>query len=149
MTNPHAALPESAEDMEETPYLVYLAIPVVGYDPVDAVENWFNQVALRGLASSDIMALDLEDQSLWVVHPDETYEEYVDEDEGADLDLDLVRPTVDVELPEFVEEKPKKKTKKGKAPVTGPCIRCKEENVLNEDGLCPECVVDMEGLKSS
>jgi hypothetical protein len=80
---------------------------------------------------------------------------------GSEFDEAIVtafqRPTVDVELPEpepAPEEKPKaKRTRKKKdaepaAPVTGPCIRCKEENVLNEDGLCPECLVDMEGLSS-
>lgn len=172
MTNPNAPLPESAADMEKTPYLVYLAIPVEGYDPVDAAARWLNEVVLQGLTSMDLMAMDLEDQSLWVVHPDETYDEYTDpvvedidmanEDavyaavaerlarDGINLDEIVARGIVDVELPDFTppEEGKKKGKKKKGAPVTGPCVRCKEENVLNEDGLCPECVVDLEGASA-
>lgn len=177
MTNPNAPLPESAQDMEQTPYLVYLAIPVEGFDPVDAAANWLNQVVLQGLANADLMAMDLEDQSLWVVHPDDTYEEYTDpvveaidmanEDEvyaavaerlarhGLDLDTVVQRGIVDVELPEPEQPIQRGDAKENPmiatlgAPVTGPCVRCKEEAVLNKDGLCPECLVDMEGVTSS
>lgn len=145
------------------PYLVMLSLPVKGYDPYDAAQQFLNTILLHGLNNQTVRATDLVDDETYVVEPDGDW--YVDEDEGdptsaafnyiidrlAEAGIELGedrggetiggREVVDVELPPEAPEEPV--VQKAKKPK--PCVRCKQKAVLDEDGHCPECVADLEG----
>jgi hypothetical protein len=143
-----------------TPYLIQLGKVVYGHDPGDAADEFIRLTAIEGLATQNFRAWDLVDDEQFIVTPqgwveaEEPDDEEMTPEEYASAIATLLENVkegeltyvpspaiVDVELPE-----PEEPPQEDAAPVTGRCIRCKEENVLNEDGHCPECVADLKGV---
>jgi len=66
-----------------------------------------------------------------------------DEMSFFDQDPEPPRGIVDVELPEPTEETEPTEEAEAEPAI---CTRCKETHPLNEDGLCAQCVADLEGV---
>lgn len=82
-------VPSEPVDVEESSYLVTLAIEVTGYDPVDAVDQALRILAREGLVNQTFLAYSEEEEQVYVVPPGgEDYHLLSDvEDEDGESDV--------------------------------------------------------------
>lgn len=128
--------PEDTVDVESQ-YRVRLSMDVTATNPVDAVNEFINQILLNGLDSYVYSVTDDED----VNHIANTSSsnlaiEVLDDDEEDDEDEDDDEPQEDAEASD--NSSPDADFERD-----GTCERCKDKGKVNADGICMECAADL------
>lgn len=144
------ALPDSTQDVEdalpvEEQYTVRLSMPVTASDPVDAVNEFINQILLNGL-DSYLYAVTDEDGDTFVANtsaatPAEDALSDLDDDEIDDEDVITERVDSSWDVPVTQEEH--------EADVAetfhkdGECVRCKDKGKISDSEMCQSCAEDL------